>query len=278
MKFKELENCEVIGDNVLIKGDCLEVMDRLIELGVKVDAIITDPPYEKTRGRWDNLIPFDKMWERVDKLIKPKGAVVLFGNEPFSSALRMSNINEYKYDIKWVKNRATGFANCNYRPMNKYEDILIFSKANASTGGKKNSMCYHPQGLIQSGKKKKNTSKRHGLIQNDTNNVGLNNKLMQDGSEYVQKFTNYPSNIAEFSVDSNYLHPTMKPLALIEYLIKTYTNEGETVLDFTSGSFTTSVASIRTNRKSIGIELDEGYYNIGVNRVKEEVKTNLRRN
>ena len=261
---------DIITENYkLYNGDCLEVMDKLIELGIEVDAIIVDPPYAKTRGKWDVIIPLDEMWERLDKLIKLNGAICIFGNEPYSSIVRASNFVDYKYDWKWIKNRATGFANCNYRPMARYEDIMVFSKANASSGGKKNSMVYNPQGLIPSGKVKKNTPKRHGLIQNDTNNVGKNNILMQE-TEYIQKFTNYPDNILEFNCESNYVHPTQKPTSLLEYLIKTYTNEGELVLDFTMGSGSTGVACMNINRKFIGIELEEKYFNIAINRIENK--------
>ena len=252
----------------LYNGDCLEIMDELIKQDVKVDMILCDPPYAKTRSKWDVIIPLDEMWKRLDKLIKPNGAICIFGNEPYSSTVRASNFTNYKYDWKWVKNRATGFANCNYRPMSRYEDIMVFSKANASSGGKKNPMVYNPQGLIPSGKVKKNTSKRHGLIQNDTNNVGKNNILMQE-TEYIQKFTNYPDNILEFNCEVKYVHPTQKPVSLLGYLIKTYTLEGELVLDFTMGSGSTGVACMNLNRQFIGIELDENYFNIAVNRIEE---------
>ena len=250
----------------LYQGDCLEIMDELIELGIVFDMILVDPPYKKTRGRWDTIIPINDMWNKSNKLIKSNGAICVFGNEPYSSMVRLGNIENYKYDWKWVKNRATGFANCNYRPMARYEDIMVFSKANASTGGKNNPMIYKPQGLIASGKKKKNTPKRHGLIQQDTNNVGKNNALMQD-TEYIQKYTNYPNNILEFNCESKYLHPTQKPVDLLEYLIKTYTNEGDLILDFTMGSGSTGVACLNTNRKFIGIELDEKYFNIAKERL-----------
>jgi len=243
----------------LYKGDCLEEMKRIES--DSVDAIITDPPYAKTRGRWDGVIDLDSMWIELKRIIKSNGAIVLFGNEPFSSKVRCSNLDEYRYDWKWVKNRATGFPNCNYRPMNKYEDIMVFSKANASTGGKKNSMEYYPQNLIASNKIKKNTPKRHGLIQKDTNNVGKNNILMQP-TEYVQKYTNYPNNVLNFDCESKYTHPTQKPLLLMEYLIRTYTNEGDTVLDFTMGSGSTGVACKNTNRNFIGIEMNDEYFKI----------------
>ena len=250
----------------LVNGDCLIEMSTIPDKSVNL--ILTDLPYGETRSKWDKILDFDKLWEHYLRVITDNGAIVLFGNEPFSSMLRQSQPNYYRYDWKWVKNRATGFANCNYRPMSKYEDIMVFSKANASSGGKKNPMIYNPQGLVPSGKVKKNTPKRHGLIQNDTNNVGKDNILMQD-TEYVQKFTNYPDNILEFDCERKYIHPTQKPTDLLEYLIKTYTDKNELVLDFTMGSGSTGVACMNTDRKFIGIELEEKYFDIAINRIFE---------
>ena len=247
-------------------ADCLEIMDELIEKGIVFDMVLVDPPYAKTRGRWDIIIPLNDMWDKLSKLVKPNGAICIFGNEPYSSMVRMSNIEDYKYDWKWVKNRATGFANCNYRPMARYEDIMVFSKANASTGGKNNAMIYNPQGLIPSGKKKKNTPKRHGLIQQDTNNVGENNALMQD-TEYIQKYTNYPDNVLEFNCESKYIHPTQKPTKLLEYLLNTYSNENDLILDFTAGSFSTAEACLNTKRRYVCIEKDIKYFNIAKGRL-----------
>lgn len=252
----------------IYNNDCLIILDKLIENDIKVDMILIDPPYEKTRGKWDVIIPLDKMWDKINKVIKDNGCVAIFGNEPYSTLVRASNLEMYKYDWKWVKNRATGFANCNYRPMNRYEDIMIFSKANASTGGKNNAMIYLPQGLIESNKRKKNTPKRHGLIQNDTNNVGKYNVLMQE-TEYIQKYTNYPDNILEFDVEKNYVHPTQKPVKLLEYLINTYSSsENDLILDFTMGSGSTMMACHNTNRKGIGVELSEKYFKVAKERLK----------
>ena len=248
----------------LYNDDCLKILPTIPDKSI--DLILTDPPYEKTRGKWDSIINLDLMWVKLKKIIKNNCAIILFGNEPFSSKVRYSNIDEYKYDWKWVKNRATGFPNCNFRPMNKYEDIMVFSKFNASTGGKKNSMRYYPQDLIVSNKVKKNTPKRHGLIQKDTNNVGKNNILMQS-TQYIQKYVNYPNNILNFNCDIKYVHPTQKPVALLEYLIKTYTNEKDTVLDFTMGSGSTGVACKNLNRNFIGIEKDEKYFDIAKQRI-----------
>jgi site-specific DNA-methyltransferase (adenine-specific) len=243
-------------------------MDNLIQQGIKVDAIITDLPYGETRTKWDKIIPFKEMWERCEKMIKNNGAMVFFGNEPFSSQLRCSNLNLYRYDWKWIKNHQTGFGNANYRPMRKHEDIIVFSQANASAGGKANPMKYNPQGLIEINKTKKNRSNRHGLIMYANNNVGKDNRLMQDGTEYVQKYTNYPANILQFDVESYRFHPTQKPVALMEYLIKTYSNESDTILDFTMGSGSTGVACRNLNRHFIGIESDEKYFKIAENRIK----------
>jgi len=230
----------------LIKGDCLEVMDKLIEEGIVVDAIITDPPYGTTACKWDSVIPFDEMWERLNKLIKPNGAIVLTGSEPFSSALRMSNIKNYKYDWKWNKISPTGHLNAKKRPMKKLEDICIFNAHHS---------IYSPQGLVYNPRKKSRKSTTEG-----SNCYGKHN------DENISEFQGYPTEQIEIK-NENGFHPTQKPVALMEYLIKTYTNKGETVLDFTMGSGTTGVACKNTNRDFIGIELDEKYFNIAKERI-----------
>ena len=227
-------------------GDCLEVMDLLIAEWVKVDAIITDPPYNLTACAWDKLIPFPEMWERLNKLIKPNGAIVLFWSEPFSSALRMSNIKQYKYDWVWNKKLAWNWILAKKQPLKIHELVHIF-----------NSKIYYPQktkGRMRS-KMWVKTSEINGWnwFANETYN-----------DEY------YPQSIQEFTLANlrrDRLHPTQKPVALIEYLIKTYTNEWETVLDFTAWSFTTAVACENTNRKWICIEKDDSYFNIWVKRI-----------
>ena len=251
----------------LIQGDCLEVMDELIEKGVVVDAIITDPPYGTTACKWDSVIPFDKMWERLKKLIKPNGAIVLFGSEPFSSALRMSNIKNYKYDWYWKKTKANGFQHSKNRPMRAIETVSVFSNAPMGHRSqlKDKRMEYNPQGIIASGKRKVTNSTHSGNTMG-----GIDKKSArpnQIGIEY-DSFTNFPNDVLEYSnMEKRGLHPTQKPVALMEYLIKTYTNEGETVLDFTMGSGTTGVAARNLNRKFIGIELDRDYFNIAFNRI-----------
>ena len=234
----------------LYKGDCLEVMDKLIEQGIKVDAIITDPPYGTTACKWDSIIPFDKMWERLNKLIKPNGAIVLFGSEPFSSALRISNIKQYKYDWIWDKKKPGAIGIAKYQPLRYTENISVFYSKKCN---------YFPI-MVEREKVKISRNYKHSEI----NHKSLG--AMSENKEFTHKF---PSNILEFSNASQKgkVHPTQKPVALMEYLIKTYTNEGETVLDFTMGSGTTGVACINTNRNFIGIELDDKYFEIAKNRI-----------
>lgn len=247
----------------LFNGDCLEIMDLLINRGIQVDAIICDPPYGTTACSWDSIIPFNEMWGRLDRLIKPTGAVVLFGTELFSSKLRLSNIENYKYDWVWVKTRATGFAHSKNRPLVKHENISVFSKGKTKHRGQSNRMEYNPQGLVPHNKMVKGTRNL------ETDKRGHKFARPSDKPKYIQEFTNYPHSILEFNSVGNTVHPTQKPVELMEYLIKTYTNEGELVLDFTMGSGSTGVACVNTNRKFIGIELDENYFNISINRIFE---------
>lgn len=219
-----------------------------------IDAIITDPPYGTTACKWDSVIPFELMWEQLNRIIKPNGAIVLFGSEPFSSSLRMSNIKNYRYDWIWEKTKATGFQNSKIQPMRKYENISVFYKHKPT---------YNPQGLIK--KQDTKTNVRSGNIKNEH---GFNT---YKGKNPNAEYTNYPINIIKFKNASvkGHLHPTQKPTALMEYLIKTYTNENETVLDFTMGSGSTGVACLNTNRKFIGIEMDNNYFDIATKRIKE---------
>lgn len=230
----------------LYNGDCLEIMDKLIEDGVIVDAIITDPPYGTTACKWDNVIPFDEMWSRLNRLIKPNGAIVLFGSEPFSSLLRVSNLKMFKYDWIWDKKLAGNGILAKKQPLKIHEIVSIF-----------NSKIYNPQ------KTKGKFRKKMGLKESQITG-GNSFALQTENDEY------YPKSIQEFSMAGHRkgrLHPTQKPVPLMEYLIKTYTNENETVLDFTMGSGTTGVACKNLNRNFIGIELDEKYFKIAENRI-----------
>lgn len=243
----------------LYNGDCLEIMDELIKDGVKVDAIITDPPYGTTACKWDSVIDFDDMWERLKLLRNDNTPIVLFGSEPFSSALRMSNIKEFKYDWVWEKSRAVGHLEAKNKPMKKHELISIFSLGGCSNGSLIRAT-YNPQGLVGCNKKVKNST--------DTDIFGSRASRSCD-SEYIQTKTNYPNSLLKFKSVGKTIHPTQKPVALLEYLIKTYTNEGNTVLDFTMGSGSTGVACKNLNRKFIGIELDETYFNIAKDRMSQ---------
>ena len=235
----------------LYHGDCLEVMQSIPDKSV--DAIIADPPYGTTACKWDSVIPFEPMWEQLKRIAKDKAAIVLFGSEPFSSHLRMSNIKDFKYDWIIKKSRVTGHLSAYKRPMTRHEIVSVFcakryfpqivdkEKRNVRPYSKTYSNIYHNQ-----------TEK---VNQKDVRKIPLNKTL--------------PSTIIESIGTQDNLHPTQKPVDLMEYLIKTYTQEGETVLDFTMGSGTTGVACVNTSRKFIGIELDAGYCEIGVNRIKQ---------
>ena len=241
----------------LINGDCLEVMHRLIEEGIKVDAIITDIPYGTTACKWDSIIPFDEMWVRLNKIKKNKNnPIILFGSEPFSSYLRLSNIKEYKYDLIWDKNKGSQPALAKIKPMKSHEDILVFGNGR---------ILYNPQ--MEIGKPYKRNNK--GYKRENNHKLGLNPiNQVNEGTRYPKSILLFPR---DFSAQSR-LHPTQKPVALMEYLVKTYTNEGDTILDFTMGSGSTGVACVNTNRKFIGIELDEDYFKIAKERIENHEK------
>ena len=233
----------------LLFGNCLERMKE-IPSG-SVDLILTDPPYGTTSCKWDSVIPFEPMWEQLKRIIKPNGAIVLFGSEPFSSALRMSNIKQYKYDWVWDKKKSGNIFLAKHQPMKTFENILIFSKEKHQ---------YFP---IMRLREKIKKSKNYGTGEA----IGGNRAAEDRVYTYKEK---YPIAILEFSNASQKgkVHPTQKPVPLLEYLIKTYTQEGETVLDFTCGSGSTLVAAKNTNRHAIGIELDETYFKIAQDRIK----------
>ena len=247
----------------LYKGDCLEVMDQLIKEGITFDAIITDPPYAVTNFSWDAIIPFDDMWERLLKLVKPTGAIVLFGNEPFSSQLRGSNKKLYRYDWKWVKTQVTGFQNANYQPLRCYEDVMVFSKSGAVSNSKPH-MCYFPQGLINVNVK----VTRHSIDY-------LSDNKKEVKQEYIQELANYPRNVIQFAREPVTLHPTQKPRNLMEYLVLTYTSKGDLVLDFTSGSGSTLVSCELLDRRWIGIELSEKYCEVIKKRLENGMQLKL---
>ena len=238
----------------LIQWDCLEEMKEIPD--GSIGAIICDPPYGTTACKWDSVIDLPLMWEQLKRIIKPSGAVVLFGAEPFSSILRSSNLKMFKYDWVWVKTKTQHFAQAPYRPMTEHEIVSVFSfGGNAKNANPR--MVYNPQGLVKCNKVckgKKATHSEHRM-------------RLTDQQDYIQEWTGYPTTILHFSSEGKTIHPTQKPVALIEYLIKTYTNEWETVLDFTMWSGTTWVACENTNRKFIGIEMDKQYFDIAKKRI-----------
>lgn len=234
----------------LLQGDCLELMKDIPD--GSVDMVLADLPYGTTAIKWDVIIPFERLWEQYKRVIKHNGAIVLFGTEPFSSNLRVSNLEMYKYDWIWEKPQGVNFAQCNHMPMSVYETISVFGNFGMSKNAKVQPI-YNPQGLIEVNKKKK--AKTYSDHRPTDNN-----------KDHIQKFTNYPRQIIRFPQERGF-HPTQKPVALMEYLIKTYTNEGDTVLDNVMGSGTTGVACKILNRNFIGMELDEGYFNKAKERI-----------
>ena len=288
----------------LFKGDCLEVMDKLIENGVKVDAIITDPPYQITNSDWDLLIPFNNhikvknkrgkeiimyeqdyimymlentdksyeyikdefmqnskegMWDKVNTLIKPNGVIALFGRQPFTTKLINSNISNFKYEWVWIKNRGTGHLNAKIMPLSCHETVSIFCEGKT---------LYNPQKTKGEPYQRLNCSR-------DATNKGTYGK-MKKTTDTVNKGDRYPKSYLEFPKVERTLHQNQKPVSLIEYLIKTYTNEGELILDFTSGSSTTAVACENTNRKWICIEKEDKYCEISKNRIIKEGNNNAK--
>jgi len=246
----------------LINDDCLRVLPTLADKSV--DLILTDPPYGTSACKWDSVIPFDKMWVQLQRLIKENKPIILFGSEPFSSYLRTSNIKWFKYDWIWEKQRGSNFLNYKYQPSKNYEIISVFSNG-ATSFVKNNSNCpYNPQ-MIEGIPYEMKQGKGGDAVVREGSRIGKNIITKNNG-------TRYPNAIQKFNSDKEKLHPTQKPVALLEYLIKTYTNENDTVLDFTMGSGSTGVAAKNLNREFIGVELDEKYFNIASERINNEME------
>lgn len=238
----------MLKQNRVYQGNCLELMKNIADNSI--DMILCDLPYGTTSCEWDTIIPFDKLWEQYERIIKDNGAIVLTATQPFTSALIMSNIKMFKYSWVWIKN-PSGFMNAKKMPLKSTEDVCVFYRKMPT---------YNPQGLRSVNKKvymRKRTSK------SAYGNMGVNKN---DGMEYVQEFENYPSNIIDIPSVKG-LHPTQKPVKLFEYLIKTYSNPNDLILDNCAGSGTTAVACENTNRNFILIELDEKYCEIAKERI-----------
>ena len=242
--------------NTIHQGDCLELMKDIPD--GSVDMILADLPYGTTACKWDTIIPFEPLWEQYKRIIKPNGAIVLTASQPFTSALVMSNPKMFKYSWYWHKS-PTGFLNAKKMPMKSVEDVLVFYKAQPQ---------YNPQGLVRVNKVVKNhkTKSTKGIIGLSTHNGG------RLSGEYIQEYTNYPTQLLSFPNIKGY-HPTQKPVALFEYLIKTYTNEGGLVLDNVAGSGTTGVACQNLNRNFILMEQEPEYVEI----IKKRLELNKER-
>jgi len=232
----------------LMQGDCLERMKE-IESG-SVNMILTDPPYGTTACKWDSIIPLEPMWEQLKRIIKPNGAIVMTAGQPFTSILITSNLKMFKYCWTWDKVRKTGHLNAKKMPMRKTEDIVVFNAHHSK---------YNPQ-MIKGAKHTRGPFAKREVKTTVYGDFSDENRTYES-DEY------YPDNIITLCSEMKSIHPTQKPVALMEYLIKTYTNEGETVLDFTMGSGSTGCAAKNLNRNFIGIELDETYFNIAKERI-----------
>ena len=232
-----------------------------------VDMILCDLPYGTTDCSWDTIIPLDKLWEQYERITKDSSAIVLTASGQFVNKLIQSKITLYKYKWIWVKTRVGNFVNAKNKPMTNFEEVLVFSKGNTANGSKLK-INYYPQGITECGIKQVKKNSRGNTI---------GQRINQIGKEYMS-YTNYPKDVLFFDSDATRLHPTQKPVALFEYLIKTYTNEGEIVLDNCIGSGTTAIAAINTNRQFIGIEKEEKYFDIAteiIEKLKQTLFTKL---
>ena len=241
-------------DIQLYNGDCLEVMKKIANKSV--DMILCDLPYGTTSCKWDTPLDLEKLWTQYERIIKDEGAIVLFGVQPFTSLLVTSNLKLFKYSLVWKKSKAQGFAQAPYKFMSEHEDILIFSKGGTAKNAKIR-MNFFPQDLIYRPvvrKGKKANSSEHRIAKTDQ-------------KDFISEYTNYPKSILEFKSVGKTLHATQKPVELLEYLIKTYSKENNTVLDNCMGSGSTGVAAKNLNRRFIGIEKDEKCFNIAKQRI-----------
>lgn len=249
----------------LLKGDCLELMKDIPD--ESIDMILCDLPYGTTGSKWDSTIPSAELWKAYRRIASPNCVICLFGTEPFATCMRHEALDLYKYDWIWRKTTITGFAHARNMPLRDFENIMVFSKApigHAAKLGKKR-MPYNPQGLTAC----------HQKDEAHKTSTVLHSKTFANTEEkyYVRKQTNFPRMVLDFAKnpkDTKY-HVNAKPVPLLEYLVKTYANEGDTVLDNCMGSGSTGVACVNTGRRFIGMELDDGYYRIAQQRIGEAV-------
>lgn len=247
-------------DGIFINDDCLKVMKYIPDKSVNM--ILADLPYGTTACSWDSIISLDDLWIEYLRIITDIGSIILTASQPFTTTLIHSNIKLFKYELIWIKSRATGHVHSKNKPMKKHENVVVFSKGTTvHEGQSKTRMNYNPQGLI----KKDNPKIRKNGGSADT--VMSNRPSHKDT---LQEYTNYPTSILEFSSEGKTIHPTQKPVELFEYLIKTYSNENDLILDNVAGSGTTAIAAIRNKRRFICIEKERNYYNKAIERVKNE--------
>ena len=232
----------------LRQGNCLELMKNISDSSV--DMILCDLLYGTTKNKWDSVIPFELLWDQYERIIKENGAIVLFSQPPFDKALAMSNIKLFRYEWIWEKDNATGFLNANRMPLKKTENILVFYKQLP---------VYNPQ----------KTAGRPYKCKQGSGSSNWNYDENQGGHVTENNGDRFPTNIIKFNRDKDKVHPTQKPVPLLEYLIKTYTNKGDVVLDNCMGSGSTGVACVNTGRRFIGMELDPGYFEIAQKRINE---------
>lgn len=257
--MKQINNC------TLYRGDCLKVMRKIKDKSINL--ILCDLPYGTTGIKWDKVIPYKKLFKEYKRILTDNGNIVLFGSEPFSTKLRSAGKDIYKYDLYWVKNRVTGFANAKIMPLKNIELVSVFSKGSISHEGKSdNKMVYNPQGLKKISLKKEN----HKRADDSFTKQSLSKTISSSNKGYIQEYTNYPTMVLNFDSCQGEFHPTQKPIQLLEYLIKTYSNNCDVVLDNTMGSGSTGVACQNTNRKFIGIEMDKKYFKIACERMKNK--------
>ena len=258
--------------NKIYNMDCLEGM-KLID-DKSIDMILCDLPYGTTACKWDTIIPFEPLWEQYERVIKDNGAIVLFGSEPFSSHLRLSNLKRYKYDWKWDKVTGTGHLVAKFQPMQKIEDIMVFGKGRTVYNAQMIALSDEDYKNKISKISKKKSYKSNSELTGEKKELSLSDR---DIESYRYKHPNNVLTYSKYMGECNNvkrLHPTQKPVALCEYLIKTYTNEGDLVLDNCIGSGTTAIAAINTYRKYIGFELDKEYYEIAKNRINKHILDN----
>ena len=248
-----IKGVKLMSEYTLFHGDCLEIMKEIPNKSI--DMILCDLPYGTTRNKWDIIIDLDSLWGQYERIIKDNGAIVLFSQMPFSFILGSSNLKLFRYEWIWKKNKATGFLNSKKMPLKSHENILVFYKKLPT---------YNIQNLIKKATPTINKGSRGRM--SEVSNYNVANK------DAIQEYENYPKDILSFGVVMKPVHPTQKPVELLEYLIKTYTNENETVLDNCMGSGSTGVACINTNRNFIGIELEEKYFNIAKQRIEKVIQ------